>query len=185
RASLFDIIEHQRTGRLMSYNPATGATTTLLRELQFANGVAVSADGSRVFVVETGACRVLAYHLSGAQAGTATPLVSDMPGYPDNITRGLDGRYWIGFTKPRSALMDALAAWPRLRKILLRLPQSMYPVPPPFGHVIAINAEGETLRRLQDAHPEYPDTTGVTESRAGLWIHSLHAAGLAFLGPRD
>ncbi len=185
RASLFDIVEHRKTGRLMSYNPRTGEIRTLLDGLQFANGVAVSADASRVLVVETGDCRVLSYTLIGEDAGTARPLVVDMPGYPDNISKGLDGRYWIGFTKPRSKLLDAMAARPWLRKIMLRLPQSLYPVPPPFGHVIAIDINGEVVRRMQDAQPEYPDTTGVTETAAGMYIHSLHAKGLAWLDAGD
>lgn len=181
RASLFDIIEHRSTGRLLAFDPTNGVFRVLLDGLQFANGVAVTADGQRAMVVETGACRVLTYYLSGPKAGTAEPLLTAMPGYPDNLTRGLDGRYWLGFTKPRSALMDALADWPYLRKVLIRLPQSLYPVPPAFGHVIAINEEGEILRRLQDPQPEYPDTTGVTETPDGLYIHSLHAEGLGWL----
>ena len=53
-----DILEHRGNGRLLAYDPKTKTTRTLLRDLCFANGVAVSPDQSFVLVVETGAYRI-------------------------------------------------------------------------------------------------------------------------------
>ena len=36
-------------------------------------------------------------------------LLDDLPGFPDNVTRGAEGRYWVGLTKPRSDTIDAMA----------------------------------------------------------------------------
>jgi sugar lactone lactonase YvrE len=180
-ASLLDIFEHRGTGRLLAYDPRTRKTRVLVDGLQFANGVAISPDGEYALLVETGACRVLRYRLRGAEAGQLETLVEGMPGYPDNITRGADGRYWIGFTRPRSKILEALADRPFVRKMILRLPRSLLPVPPAYGHIIALDIDGNTVRRLQDAEPEYPDTTGATETAEGLYIHSLHARGLGWL----
>ena len=58
-ASLLDLMEHTRNGRLLVYDPETGRATTLLDGLSFANGVAVSPDQSFVLVNETGEYRVI------------------------------------------------------------------------------------------------------------------------------
>jgi len=51
--TLLDLLEHRGNGRLLSYDPTTAETTVLLDGLFYANGVAVSADGAFVLVVET------------------------------------------------------------------------------------------------------------------------------------
>jgi len=39
--------------------------------------------------------------------------------------RGLDGRIWLGFAKPRSATVDGMAGRPWLREVTLRLPRAL------------------------------------------------------------
>lgn len=48
-----DILEGRPHGRLMSYDPSTHRTTVLVRDLFFANGVAVSTDQSCVIFCES------------------------------------------------------------------------------------------------------------------------------------
>ncbi len=180
-ASLYDIFEHRKTGRLLAYDPVSKQTRVLVDGIQFANGVALSPDGRYVLIVETGDSRVLRYHLRGERRGSVEAIVEGMAGFPDNLNRGRDGRYWIGFTKPRSKILEKLAGNPFARKMIMRLPRSLFPVPPPFGHIVAIDVDGNVLARYQDAEPEYPDTTGATETADGLFVHSLHARGLGWL----
>ena len=54
----------------------------------------------------------------------AEVLLDNLPGYPDNLMRGRDGRIWVGLFRPRNPAADFLAGWPFLRKVLLRLPRS-------------------------------------------------------------
>jgi len=61
-------------------------------------------------------------------------LLDNLPGYPDNLMRGLDGRIWLGYAKPRNPTVDKLADKPFLRKVTLRLPRALWPVPRPYGH---------------------------------------------------
>jgi sugar lactone lactonase YvrE len=56
--SLLDIMEHGGHGRLLCYDPITRKATTLMRGLNFANGVAVSHDQKYLLVNETGSYRV-------------------------------------------------------------------------------------------------------------------------------
>lgn len=193
-ASLHDIVEHSSTGRLLEYDPATRRTRTVMRDLCFANGVALSADEARVFVAETGEYRVwsvdpaandLSAKTSVAGGPRAKVLLANLPGYPDNLTRGSDGRIWLGLVKPRGAAVDRLSGQPFLRKVMLRLPKALWPIPPAYGHVLAFDESGTVLADLQDPSGRYPETTGVIETAERLYIQSLHAKSLAWLAKAD
>ena len=108
-------------------------------------------------------------------------LLDNLPGYPDNLMRGRDGRIWVGLFRPRNPAADLLAGWPFLRKVLLRLPRSWLPVGKPYGHVFAIDESGNVLEDLQDPSGAYPETTGATETADRLYIHSLHAPAIGWL----
>ncbi|QDZ29529.1 SMP-30/gluconolactonase/LRE family protein [Noviherbaspirillum sp. UKPF54] len=194
-ASVLDIIEHSSTGRVLVYDPASGKTEVVMNDLSFANGIALSGDGQSLFVAETGEYRIWkiaadARQLSAKkinQAGGDTRariLLANLPGYPDNLMRGMNGRIWAGFAKPRGTAADDLAGKPFMRKVALRLPQALWPVPPAYGHVIAFNEAGEIVADLQDPSGSYPETTGVTETEQRLYIQSLHAPVLGWL-PKD
>lgn len=186
-ASVLDILEHQSTGRLLEYDPATKTTRVLIADLCFANGLALSADEQSVFVSETGEYRlwkvaVTARNLSAKQPGPgAVPLLSNLPGYPDNLMRGMDGRLWVGLAKPRGAFIDDNAGKPWIRRLALRLPRALWPVPPAYGHVLAFDESGKILADLQDPSGSYPETTGVTETADRLYIQSLHADTLGWM----
>jgi sugar lactone lactonase YvrE len=186
-ASVLDIIEQSATGRVLEYDPATRITRTVATGLSFANGIALSADGTTLFVNETGKYRVwkiaaAAGNLDVARGSPqASVLLDNLPGYPDNLMRGLDGRIWLGFAKPRSAVIDSLGERPFLRKVTLRLPRALWPVPPAYGHVMAFTEDGRIMEDLQDPRGAYPETTGVTETGDRLYIQSLHARGIGWL----
>ncbi len=161
-----------------------------MRDLCFANGVALSADETRIFVAETGEYRVwsvdpAANDLSAKASVSGVPqariLLSNLPGYPDNLTRGRDGRIWLGLVKPRGAAVDKLAGQPFLRKVVMRLPKSLWPIPPAYSHVLAFNEAGTIIADLQDPSGRYPETTGVIETANRLYIQSLSAKSLAWL----
>ena len=102
-------------------------------------------------------------------------LLDNLPGYPDNLMRGLDGWLWGGFTKPRSAVVDGMAGKPWLRSVTLRLPRALWPVPPAYGHVFAFTEDGTVVADLQDPAGTYPETA------ARLYVQSLHAKALGWL----
>ena len=193
-ASVLDIFEHSATGRVLEFDPATRRTRVVMRELCYANGVALSADERSLFVVETGEYRVwkIDPNASGLSAKTAlrgSPraklLLTNLPGYPDNLTRGREGRIWLGLVKPRGAAVDKLSGSPFLRKVVMRLPMALWPVPPAYGHVLAFDENGRIVADLQDPGGAYPETTGVLETGERLWIQSLHADHVAWLPKAD
>lgn len=186
-ASVLDIIEGAATGRILEYDPATKATRVLAYGLSFANGVALSTDEQTLFVNETGKFRLwkIAVAASGVNVAQnspqATVLMDNLPGYPDNLMRGLDGKIWLGFAKPRNPKADAMADKPWLRRLSLRLPRALWPIPPSYGHVIAFTEDGKVVADLQDPSGSYPETTAITETKDRLYVQSLHAHGLGWL----
>ena len=178
-ASLLDTMEHGGHGRLMVYDPADQSTSMLMDGLNFSNGVAVAEDSSFVLVNETGSYRLHKYWLKGDQAGTSEILIDNLPGFPDNIVRGRDGRFWVGLVSPRSQQLDDMSASPFLRKIVQRLPASMRPKAVSYSHVFAMNKYGAVITSLQDPDGEHHTNTGALETDNWLYISSLHAENLA------
>jgi sugar lactone lactonase YvrE len=186
-ASVLDILEQSASGRVLAYDPASGATRVVAHGFSFANGIALSADGEHLFVNETGRYRIRKVD-AGARdldVTSASPqaqvLLDNLPGYPDNLMRGRDGRIWVGLFRPRNPAADSLAERPFLRKVLLRLPRSLLPLGEPYGHVFAIDESGRVLEDLQDPSGAYPETTGATETADRLYIHSLHAESIGWM----
>ena len=187
-ASVLDIVEQAATGRVLEYDPATKTTRVVAHGLAFANGVALSADEKSLFVAETGKYRIWKLDVQARNldvgAGSnpqATVLFDNLPGYPDNLMRGLDGKVWAGLVKPRNPTIDKMADKPFMRAVTLRLPRALWPVPKPYGHVMAFTEDGLIVANLQDATGAYPETTAITETKDRLYVQSLHARGLGWL----
>ena len=188
-ASILDILEQSSTGRILEFDPATQTTRVLATGLSFANGVALNQSETSLFVNETGKYRVWkldvnAQNLNLMAAPTpqgAKLLFDNLPGYPDNLMRGRDGKIWLGFAKPRNATIDNFADKPWLRALTLRLPRALWPIPKAYGHVMAFTEDGQVVADLQDPSGAYPETTAVTETADRLYIQSLHAKGLGWL----
>lgn len=181
QASLLDIMEHGGHGRLLVYDPATNKATTLLKDLNFPNGVAISPAQDYLLVVETGAYRVLRYWLSGPKAGQVEPFIEALPGFPDNLSTGRDGRYWLALISPRNPLLDRLSDQPRLRKVAQRLPAFLRPQAKPYGHILALDGNGKVVVDLQDPAGRYPMNTAAVEGDNWIYLGSLTAPAVGRL----
>jgi sugar lactone lactonase YvrE len=186
-ASILDYLEHRPTGRVLVWRP-NGQVEVVANGLSFPNGIVLSEDGRSLFVAETGAYRVWriaadarGLDLSGGAPAQASVVLDGLPGFPDNLMRGMDGRIWLGLAKPRTASADAMADKPFVRKMALRLPRFLWPVPASYGHVLAFTEDGRVVADLQDPSGAYPDTTGVLETADRLYIQSVHARALGWL----
>jgi sugar lactone lactonase YvrE len=192
-ASVLDILEQASTGRILEYDPTTTTTRVVAKGISFANGVALSQDEQTLFVNETGKYRVWKIavtannldvsSLASQPSAQASVLLDNLPGYPDNLMRGLHGKIWLGFAKPRNPTIDTMAHKPWLRSLTLRLPRVLWPIPKAYGHVIAFTEDGKVVADLQDPSGAYPETTAITETPDRLYVQSLHAHGLGWLTP--
>ena len=183
--ALLDLMEHGGRGRVIEFSPATGRARVLIDGLNYANGIAVSEDQTFLLVAETGAYRILRYWLSGTRKGETEVVVDNLPGFPDNINNGLNGRFWVGFVAPRSQALDRLSGRPFLRKVVQRLPEGLRPKADPFSHVFAVNGDGEVLMNLADPAARYPALTGVLETPDTLYLTTLFGHALPYLPKSD
>jgi sugar lactone lactonase YvrE len=168
-----DILESRPHGRLLRWRPGEGCAV-VLDGLFFANGVAVSLDGTFLLLNETSRYRVRRIDLSGPTLDRGTVLVDNLPGFPDGIAAAGDGTFWIALASPRNAVVDTLAPYPGWRKVLLRLPDALQPAPERHPHVVQIDADGRVLRTLQDpSGRSYGMVTSVQPDGDRLLLGSL------------
>lgn len=165
------LLEHGGDGALHAYDPKTGELITILDGLSYANGVALNADESAVYVAELGSYRVHRVWLRGDAAGEHEIFLDNLPGFPDNLNTGADDTLWIALGIPRIKLLDLLAPYPFLRKILARLP-----MPSGFERqaiALQVDNNGKVVRNLQDPDPAHPLLTSVYERDGVLYMGNL------------
>lgn len=168
-----DLMEHQPNGSLLSYDPRTGETKKLAGGLFFANGIAVSPDQQFLLVAETNKYRIQKYWLQGPQKGTLEVIIDNLPGFPDGISTGENGTFWIACPNPRNAPLDDLLPSPFLRKLAYRLPEALQPQQVRYGMVIGIDGNGSVTHNLQDPSGRLAVITSVQEHQGYLYLGSL------------
>lgn len=169
-----DIIEHQTNGRLLAYDPKAKTTRVVLRDLQFANGVAVSPDQSFVLVVETGKYRIHRVWLSGAKQGQSEIFIDNLPGFPDGISSNGRDQFWLAVVTPRDAIFDKLLPHAFLRKAVVRLPEFLQPAAKRYSFVLGLDANGRVVDNLQDGSKEcYAQIANVVEHEGYLYFGSI------------
>ncbi|TWG97009.1 Gluconolactonase [Nocardioides sp. J9] len=178
-----DFVRNTRTGRLLRRAP-DGTVSVVLDGLAFANGVTLSAAEDFVCVAETGARTVVRYWTSGPRAGERDFLVTDLPGYPDNIARGSDGLVWVSIASPTDPVVERLQHGPMaLRRLATALPEAVQPKPKETVRALAYDDQGRLVHDV-DVRPaehgaSYHMVTGVREHDGRLWMGSLHEPAIA------
>jgi sugar lactone lactonase YvrE len=175
------MIEASGGGSLFRRAP-DGTVTTLATGLYFANGVTLTADESALVFAETLGARVSKYWLTGPGAGTITPLADELPGYPDNISTGPDGRIWVAMVADRNAVVERLAPKaPALRKLMWRLPYGWLPDAKPMVWLIAFDPDdGRVLTQLRQRHPAFGASTGVVQHGDRIWVAGIGSPTVAY-----
>jgi sugar lactone lactonase YvrE len=176
----YDILENKPNGRLCRYDPSTGETEQILGGLYFANGVAIDPEQRYVLVNETSRYRVLRYWMSGPRAGTHEVIIDNLPGFPDGISTGSGGRFWLALAGPRDALVDAIGPYPALRKVIVRLPAFIQPAPKVSLQVLGMDGDGRVLHHaVMFEEAPFSVVTSVEEAGGRLYLGSLSTAGFA------
>jgi sugar lactone lactonase YvrE len=180
-----DFVQDTASGRLLRRDP-DGGVSVVLDGLRFANGVALASDESYVAVAECRGRTVVRLWLTGPRAGERDHLVTDLPGYPDNISRGSDGLIWVTIASPVDGLVERLGSAPMaLRKAVTRIPAALQPKP---AHTIRVQAYDDDGRLVHDIDlaqpadgPGFHMVTGVREHDGRVWMGSLHEPSVAVL----
>ena len=169
-----DLVEHGLYGRFFAYDPHTKTTRTLLPNLSFANGVALSPDQSFVLVVETGAYRVHRLWLKGARQGQTEIFIDNLPGFPDGIMSNGKDKFWLALVTPRDAALDSLLPHPFLRKAIVRLPKFLQPAPKRYSFVLGLDLDGKVVDNLQNGASDcYAEIANAVERDGTLYFGSI------------
>ena len=153
-----DIVDGNTSGRLFALSPE-GDLRLLHSGLQFANGVAVLPDQSAVLVAQTGRTCIDRVDLA---TGAVSSFASDLPGMPDNLSVGEDGRIWVAFPVEWASPIKQVMALPKaLRWIIARLPKALQPKEPKFFMVGVLSAAGEIEELYQRRESAFYFCTGV------------------------
>ena len=168
-----DALEGRGNGRIIRYDPTSGATRTILRNLLFANGICVAHDNRSVLFAETWGCRVSRYWLEGPKAGKIEIVIADLPGYPDNINRGSRGTYWVALAGTRTPSYDLAMTMPAFRRRMARRvagDEWLFPNVN-VGCVVHFDADGRVLESFWDLKGEnHPAITSMREHRGYLYL---------------
>jgi sugar lactone lactonase YvrE len=169
-----DILEHQPNGRLLALDPQSRRPRTLLRNIYFANGVAVSPDQTFVLVAETGMYRIRRVWLKEPKMGQNDIFIDNLPGFPDGISSNRRDRFWLALVTPRQALFDRMLPYPSVRKIVARLPKFLQPAPQRYSFVLGLDLQGQIVENLQNGSPDcYAQIANVVEHNNTLYFGSI------------
>jgi len=178
------ILEARGRGGLFRLE-ADGTVTTLVDGLYFANGVTVTSDGSALVFAETMGRRLSKYWLTGPQAGSVTPLAVNLPGMPDNISTGSDGRIWTAMVtaaNPKAEGLMSKAPW--IRQLIWRLPARLQPKVEPEIWVVGFDADsGDAVGGIRTTRADFGGVTGVVESAGRVWMSTIEFPAVAYFEP--
>lgn len=168
-----DLFEHRPHGRFLSYDPNTKKAELLIDSMYFPNGVAVSHDNDFVLINETGTYRVWKYWIIGEKKGKKEIFVDNLPGFPDGISRGENGIFWLTLISPRKSALDGIMPYPFLRKMVVRLPKAVQPKSGTWTMILGLDKDGNVIESFHDSKGEYSQVSSVQQYGNKLYLGSL------------
>ena len=179
----YEAYYHSSEGRVCAFDPATGEVWVVADGFSGANGIALSFDEKYLYVNETMEyCiwRIPVGTRNGSKGNGAELFLSNLPGCVDNLTRGLDGRYWVGLVSERSPDWDRMLGSTFLRTVLLRCSKPAEVVMPEKGTAaaFAFDDSGRIVAFLMARDSSHHHITGVCETGTRLYLHSNDLTGV-------
>jgi ribose/xylose/arabinose/galactoside ABC-type transport system permease subunit/sugar lactone lactonase YvrE len=168
-----DALESRGNGRIIRYDPTTKQTKTILSNLVFPNGICMSYDKQSFLFAESWACRVSKYYFAGPKKGNVETVIANLPGYPDNINRSSDGRYWLALMGMRTPALDLALELPAFRRRMARRCSEDVWLMPNLntGCVLKFDEKGEVSESLWDLGGEkHPMITSMREHKGVLYL---------------
>jgi ribose transport system permease protein len=168
-----DALESRGNGRIICYDPRTGTTRTIIHKIVFANGVCMARDGCSFFFAESWTCAIKRYYFDGPKRGRVEPVITDLPGYPDNINRASDGCYWAALLGMRTPALDLALTMPDFRRRMAkRVAPELWLYPNiNTGCVVKFDENGKIIESLWDlGGVNHPMITSMREHKGYLYL---------------
>ncbi|KAH0747448.1 hypothetical protein KY285_009105 [Solanum tuberosum] len=181
RSHISVIVSGDDTGRLMKYDMKNKQVSILLKNLKFPNGIAISKHGDFLLFVETTTCKIFKLWLKTSKAGSVE-VVSELPGFPDNIKRNKKGEFWVGVNSRRSKLLDWVLSKNWIKNNLVKIPFDItkahsFLANNGFGGgslAIRLSEDGHVVEILEDPkRKRWKFVSEVHEMNGNLWIGSV------------
>lgn len=169
---MVELVESRPNGRVVRIDP-DGSSEVVVSHHLFPNGVCTAHDGQSILIASTGLCRVDRLWIAGPRQGQMEPVLENLPGHPDNMSRSSDGNYWLPFVSMRTPMSDLLGRYPAVRRRMTQeLPLDSWVVPQlNVSCVMKFSDRGEVLDVLWDATlKNYPMVTAVKEHAGHLYL---------------
>ena len=171
-----DGLEARGNGRIICYDPNTGKTHTVIRDLIFPNGVCIASDRQSFLFAETWNCSVKRHWFDGPKSGQTEIVLDNLPGFPDNINNSSDGNYWMSLVGMRCPALDLAWKMPGFRnRMAKRVPRDEWLFPNiNTGCVLKFNEKGEVLETMWDLGGQnHPMITSMREHRGYLYLGGI------------
>ncbi|AUM11385.1 SMP-30/gluconolactonase/LRE family protein [Ketobacter alkanivorans] len=179
---MLDMLESRPWGRLIAYDPASGQAKTVLDNLYFANGVALSKDQDFVLVNETYRYQITRYWIRGPKQGQSEIFIDNLPGFPDGVSSSGRGTFWVALPTVRNPQADNLHPKPFLKNLVAKLPSFFSPKPQPYGFILELDEQGNVLRSLHDPEGDhFSFVTSIQENAGTLYLGTLTGDSIAML----
>ncbi|CAO2829455.1 unnamed protein product [Amaranthus hypochondriacus] len=168
-----DHLECRPHGRLLSFNPHSGITKVLLKDLYFPNGVALSPDQNSLIFCETRMKRCRKYWIQGSKKGSVDGFIDNLPGFPDNIHSDGQNMYWIGIPSMLNPYLEHANTYRIVRKAMSMMDKyiSLHHIQK-NGGILGVDLQGNPTVHLYD--PALSLITSVIQVLDHLYIGSLH-----------
>jgi hypothetical protein len=181
--TILHFLSNAGPGRLIATDPVSGASRTLIDDLSFGNGVALSPDERYVLVADQLRYRILRYWLSGPQAGTQEVWIDTLPGMPHNLFLDDAQVLWVALNRPRVGLGDRIRAsgflasqaakvWPLLQGQDVQAGERD-PAARGAGSVLALDLNGQLLLSLQNPPMQMNTLSTAVYHEGALYIGTI------------
>ncbi|CAN6348982.1 unnamed protein product [Urochloa humidicola] len=176
------VISGDSTGRLLKYDPKSNKVEVLVDGLAFANGLAMSTDGTYLLLAETTTGKILRYWIKTPKASTLEEVVQ-LPWFPDNIRMSPRGGFWVGLHAKRGKIAEWSISYPWLRRLILKVPmrhvqRASWLLNQLGRQVIALrlSEDGKTMEAVSvhgAIQKIFRSVSEVEERNGSLWIGSV------------
>lgn len=163
-----DLLERRALGRIVVADRDLRAGATLLDQLAWPYGLAVSPDSNELWCSESWRHRVFAIPLPGTPSSASREVLRNLPGYPARVYADGGRGYWLSVFAVRTHLLELVLRETRYREPLqggsIKKLGVTKPWAPPrsYGLVLRLSPLGECL--------------GSLHSRVGGAYHGITAA---------
>ena len=169
---LLESLESQPSGRVIAWDPNTGASRVVAKQLPFPNGLVLQNNDQSLLIASTTRQQILKLDLT--DPSVSPQIFAALPGLPDNLHMSYVKEWkrsvlWVGLTTKATVITRLLTKLPQLRKTLAMLPPDLIlKCIKRYGILLALDAESGNILH------SYQDPKGRTAYIAGIHFDDTH-----------